>query len=117
MGVNAMVSLFEHPHVHEESRRAVVELLARRAIVPRISAVYPFEHVPDAEKREVALHAATLDAVHLRGRDRERVCDLLRGRVGADVLAQPAERDPHRNWRKKRRSFSQKGRMPAMPLQ
>jgi NADPH2:quinone reductase len=48
MGVNAMVSLFEHPHVHEESRRAVVELLAQRAIVPRISAVYPFEHVPDA---------------------------------------------------------------------
>jgi NADPH:quinone reductase len=48
MGVNAMVSLFEHPHVHKESRRAVVELLAQRAIAPRISATYPFEHTPDA---------------------------------------------------------------------
>jgi NADPH2:quinone reductase len=48
MGINAMVTLFEHPEVHKEARRAVVELLARGAITPRISAVHPFEEIPAA---------------------------------------------------------------------
>ena len=48
MGVNAMVSLFDHPEVHQEARRSVVELLSNRAIAPRISAVYPFDQVPQA---------------------------------------------------------------------
>jgi hypothetical protein len=47
------------------------------------------EHVPDAEERQVAGHAAPLDPVDLRRRDRERVGDLLGRRVRAHVLAQP----------------------------
>ena len=35
--------------------------------------------------------------------------------VDPDVVPQPAERNPHRNCLRKRRSFSQNGRMPEMP--
>ena len=73
------------------------------------------EHVPDAEEREVAGHANLFDAVDLRRPDRERLGDLGGRYVDPQVLAQPAERDLHRNCLRKRRSFSQKARMPAMP--
>ena len=73
------------------------------------------EHVADAEEPEVAGHADPVHAVDLGGRDRERVGDLLRARVDAHVLAQPAERHPHRNCLRKRRSLSQNGRIPAIP--
>jgi NADPH2:quinone reductase len=48
MGVNAMVTLFDHPEIHEQSRRAVIDLLAGGAIAPRISVVHPFDQVPHA---------------------------------------------------------------------
>jgi NADPH2:quinone reductase len=48
MGVNAMVTLNDHPDVHKESRRAVVELLREGRLTPRIGNVTPFEQLPDA---------------------------------------------------------------------
>ena len=48
-----------------------------------------FEHMPDAEERQVARDAAPLDPVHLGSHDRKPRGDLVGRRVGAHVLAQP----------------------------
>jgi NADPH2:quinone reductase len=47
MGVNAMVTLFDHPEIHQESRRAVVELLAQGRIRPKIAGIHPFDALPE----------------------------------------------------------------------
>jgi NADPH2:quinone reductase len=48
MGVNAMVTLWDHPEVHRDSRAAVVELLRQGALTPRMADVTPFERLPEA---------------------------------------------------------------------
>jgi NADPH:quinone reductase len=47
MGVNALTVLREYPLVHREARRAVVELLARKAVDPPIAGIYPLEDLLD----------------------------------------------------------------------
>jgi NADPH:quinone reductase len=43
MGVNALTVLREYPQLHKEARRAVVDLLARKAVDPPVAGVYPLE--------------------------------------------------------------------------
>ncbi len=50
--------------------------------------------------------APRLDALDLHPEHRQALGEDLGGEVDVDVLAQPAERDPHRNCSRKRRSFS-----------
>ena len=78
------------------------------------------EHVADAEEAEIAAVSATpsrmtslTSAVEIES----AVGDLRCRRVDAHVLAQPARAEPSRqNCLRKRRSFSQNGRMPGMPM-
>ena len=72
------------------------------------------EHTADLEERRVG-RPSPVDPVDLGRDDREQVGDLLRRRLHAHVLAQPAHRDAHQNCLRKRRSFSQKVRMLEMP--
>ena len=106
----------EVPRAADDRVRAILPHVDRGELQPiRIRVLRGLEHMTDAKQREIAEHADAVDAVHLGGRDRQRVGDLPSVRVDADVVPQPAERNPHRNCLRKRRSFSQNGRMPAMP--
>ncbi len=106
----------EVPGAADDRVRAVLPHVDRRELQPvGVGMLRRLEDVPDAEEPEVAGHADPLDAIDLGRTDRERLGDLRRRRVDAHVFAQPAERHPHRNCLRKRRSFSQNARMPAMP--
>ncbi len=72
MGVNAMITLWEHPEIHQVSRRVVVELLRQGALRPRIAGVSSFEALPD-----------TLVALGERSIPGKGVVD-----IGADLLVE-----------------------------
>ena len=106
----------EVPGATDDRVRPVLPHVDRCQLQPvGVGMLLRLEHVADPEEPQVAEHADPVHAVDLGGRDRERVCDLLRIGVDTHVLAEPAERDPHRNCLRKRRSLSQNGRMPEMP--
>jgi len=105
----------EVPRAADDLVRAVLaDVHLRQLQTVRVRMLAGLEHVPDAEAGDVG-GAAALDPVHLGGRDRQPVCDLLGRCVDAHVLAQPAERDLHRNCLRKRKSLSQNGRMSPIP--
>ena len=90
------------PHVD----LAELELVGVRVLLGR-------DDLADAQVREVVAHVGDADvdhAVDLERRDGEPAGDLVRGRVDADVLAQPGERDSHQNCLEKRRSLRQSSR-------
>ena len=65
------------------------------------------EHAPDPEVVEIAVdvgNAAPLDRLDLCGRDAEPLRQLPERHLERDVLAEPADRDAHQNWRSTRRS-------------
>ena len=69
--------------------------------------------LPDAEEPEVAVlvgHAAALDPIHFRGRDREPLGQLRERHLERDVAPQPRDRDSQ-NCVRTRRSPSQSARM------
>ena len=71
------------------------------------------EHAPDPEEPEVAVvvgHAATLDPLHLRGRDREPLGQLGQRHLQRDVLPQPGNGNSQ-NCVRTLRSPSHKARM------
>ena len=55
------------------------------------------------------------DAFDLHPEQGQALRERLRGQVDIDDLAQPAERHPHRNCSRKRRSLSRKSRRSVMP--
>ncbi len=109
----------EVPRAADDLRRLLLPHVDAAELEPvGIRMLRRLEHEPDAEAVEVAAvgrDAAPDDLVHLGGRDREPVRDLVRGRVDPYVLAEPGERNPQ-NCLRKRRSFSQNGRIPGMPM-
>jgi hypothetical protein len=87
----------EVPGAADDRVRAVLSHVDGRELEPvRVRVLLRLEHVTDAEQSQVTVHPDPLDAVHLGGRDRERPDDVGRRCLDADVLAQPADRDPHR---------------------
>ena len=74
-------------------------------------------HPADEEAAEVAVgvgHAAALDPLDLRGRDREPRGELLERHVERDVVGEPGDRNAHQNCVRTRRSPSQSGLMSGM---
>ena len=74
-------------------------------------------HPADEEAAEVPVgvgHAATLDALDLRGRDRQPRDELLERHVERDIVGEPGDWNAHQNCVNTRRSPSQSGLMSGM---
>jgi len=72
------------------------------------------QHLAHAEEAEVAVgvrDAAPLDALDLRGRDRQPGRQLVERHLDRDVVPQPGDRDAHQNCVRTLRSPSQSARM------
>ena len=96
------VERFAAPDGHPGQRQAVRPgmLLDRQQLAD--------DHVPP-------VRAPAVDALDLHPQQRQALGEALRRQVEVDELAQPAERDPHRNCSRKRRSFSMYRRRSPTP--
>ena len=68
-----------------------------------------------ADDDVVPVGAPAVDALDLHPEQGQALGEALRRQVDVDELAQPAERDPHRNCSRKRRSFSMYRRRSPTP--